>query len=84
MLREYLENAINKAIFEKLEDGSYTGKIPFCPGVVAFGQTLYECQEELCSILDGWMLVKIRHGDRLPVINNIDLNPKVERELVYA
>ncbi|MFH1562325.1 MAG: type II toxin-antitoxin system HicB family antitoxin [Nitrospirota bacterium] len=84
MLREYLENAISKAVYEKLEDGSYTGKIPLCPGVIAFGQTLYECQKELYSILEGWMLVKIRHGDRLPVINNIDLNPKVERELIYA
>jgi hypothetical protein len=36
----------------------------------------------LQSALEGWLLVKIRHGDRLPVIEGIDLNkamPEVEK-----
>ncbi|HAW50627.1 TPA: hypothetical protein DCX16_06735 [bacterium] len=82
MLQEYLENAMSKAVYEKLDDGSYSGKIPVCPGVIAFGKTLYECQRELCSVLEGWMIVKLRHADQLPVINGIDLNPK--RERIYA
>ena len=82
MLQEYLNNAMSEAMYDKLEDGSYSGKIPVCPGVIAFGQTLYECQKELCSVLEGWIIVKLRHGDQLPVINNIDLSPK--REPAYA
>jgi hypothetical protein len=41
---------------------------------VAFGETLYQCQIELRSVLEGWLLVKIRHGDCLPVIDGLDLN----------
>ncbi|MDI6752016.1 MAG: type II toxin-antitoxin system HicB family antitoxin [bacterium] len=82
MLQEYLDNAMSKAVYEKLEDGSYSGKIPVCPGVIAFSETLYECQKELYSVLEGWVIVKLRHGDQLPVINGIDLNLK--REPVYA
>ena len=40
---------MSKAVYEKLEDGSFAGKIPPCSGVVVFGETLYLCQEELIS-----------------------------------
>lgn len=77
MLIEYITKAMRKALYEKLEDGTYSGKIPQCPGVIAFGETLYQCQEELRSVLEGWLIVKIRHGDRLPVMGGINLNNKM-------
>jgi len=67
MLIEYVNEAMSKAVYEKLEDGTYSGKIPRCLGTIAFGKTLYECQKELRSVLEGWLIVKIRHGDKLPV-----------------
>lgn len=78
MLSEYIEKAIGKAIYEKLEDGTYCGEIPECPGTIAFGKTLAECQKELRSVLEDWILVGLRHGHELPVIEGIDLNPKEE------
>jgi predicted RNase H-like HicB family nuclease len=77
MLIEYISKAMTKAVYEKLEDGTYSGKIPQCHGVITFGETLYECQEELRSALEGWLIVKIRHGDKLPVIGGINLNNKM-------
>lgn len=74
MLIEYINKAMSKSEYEKLEDGSYCGKIPQCPGIIAFSDTLYGCQEELRSVLEGWLIVKMRHDDPLPVIDNIDLN----------
>ena len=77
MLLEYINKAMSKALYDKLEDGSFSGKIPECPGVVAFGETLYQCQQELTSSLEGWLMVKIRHGDKLPVIGRIKLNKRM-------
>jgi len=77
MLIEYINKAMSKAVYEKLDDGSYSGRIPQTPGVIAFGETLYRCQEELRSILEGWLIVKLRHGDRLPVMGGINLNKKM-------
>ncbi len=77
MLIEYIDRAMSKATYDKLEDGSFSGKIPQCPGVVAFGTTLYECQQELRSSLEGWLIVKIRHGDKLPVMGRINLNKRM-------
>jgi predicted RNase H-like HicB family nuclease len=77
MLIEYISKAMTKAVYEKFEEGTYSGKIPQCHGVIAFGETLYQCQEELRSVLEGWLIVKIRHGDKLPVIGGINLNNKM-------
>jgi len=77
MLIEYINKAMSKAVYDKLDDGSFSGKIPQCPGVIAFGETLYRCEHELKSSLEGWLIVKIRHGDKLPVIGRINLNRKM-------
>jgi predicted RNase H-like HicB family nuclease len=77
MLIEYISKAMAKAVYEKLKDGTYSGNIPQCPGVIAFGETLFQCQEELRSALEGWLIVKIRHGDQLPIIGRINLNSKI-------
>jgi predicted RNase H-like HicB family nuclease len=76
MLIEYISKAMTKAVYEKLEDGAFSGKIPQCPGVIAFGETLCQCQEGVKSALEGWLIVKIRHGDKLPVIKKIELGIK--------
>ena len=59
---------MSQAVYEKLQDRTYSGAILACPGTLAFGRTLYECQAELHSVLEGWLLVKIRYGDALPIL----------------
>ena len=77
MFIEYIDKAMSKAVYDKLGDGSFPGKIPKCPGVIAFGETLYQCEQELKSSLEGWLIVKIRYGDKLPVIGRINLNERM-------
>ena len=77
MLIEYIDKAMSKAVYDKLEDGSFSGMIPKCPGVIAFGATLYQCEQELKYSLEGWLIVKIRYGDKLPVMDRINLNKRM-------
>jgi hypothetical protein len=37
VLAEYTNQAMAQAVYDKLEDGTFTGRIPSCKGVVAFG-----------------------------------------------
>jgi len=74
VLSEYIENALDKAEYEKLEDGSYSGSIPVCPGVIAFANSLRDCERELRSVLEDWLLLGLKLGHILPVIGGIDLN----------
>jgi predicted RNase H-like HicB family nuclease len=82
VISEYLEKAVAQAEFEKLEDGTYSGCIPTCKGVVAFGPTLRACAIELRSTLEDWLLVGLKLGHTLPIIEGIDLNKEPMHEPV--
>ncbi|HEX7344615.1 MAG TPA: type II toxin-antitoxin system HicB family antitoxin [bacterium] len=82
ILSEYVNQALAQAIYDKLEDGSYAGRIPACKGVIAFAATLRECEEELRSTQEDWILVGLKLGQPLPIINDIDLNREPAREPV--
>jgi len=84
VLSDYVADALAQAAYEKLEDGSYAGRVPPCPGVVAFGASLRECESELHSTLEDWILVGLQLKDPLPVIQGIDLNKEPAREPVDA
>lgn len=73
-LSDYIEMAIANSEIEQLEDGTYCGKIPSCKGVIAFSNTLAECQVELQSTLEDWILVGLKLGHTLPIIAGINLN----------
>ena len=73
VLSEYIVRAMMLAEYDKLEDNSYAGRIPACKGVIAFGSTLRECEEELRSVLEDWILVGLKLKYSLPVIEGIDL-----------
>jgi predicted RNase H-like HicB family nuclease len=82
ILTDYVEQALSQAIYDKLEDGTFVGRIPQCKGVVVFGATLRQCQDELRSTLEDWILVGLKLGHSLPVIAGIDLNREPQREPV--
>lgn len=84
ILSEYVERALAEANYDKLEDGTFHGRIPPCAGVVAFGETLRQCEIELRSILEDWILVGLKLGHKLPVIGKIDLNKVPAREPLDA
>ncbi len=84
ILSNYISKALSKATYEKLEDESYAGRIPACPGVVAFGSSLRLCEEELQSTLEDWVLVGLKKGHELPIIEGIDLNKEISREPLEA
>lgn len=67
-----------------MANGTFAGRIPACKGVVAFGSTLVECEEQLRSTLEDWILVGIKLGHPLPVIAGLDLNKEPTREPVDA
>ncbi len=84
ILTDYVSQALAQAAYDKLEDGTFAGRIPPCAGVIAFGATLQECQAELRSTLEDWILVGLKLGHTMPVIGDIDLNREPRREPVEA
>lgn len=73
-LSAYIAAALELARYDKLEDGTFAGEIPKLKGIAAFGKTLRECENELRSVLEDWILVGLKLGHKLPVLAGIDLN----------
>ncbi|MEK7398875.1 MAG: type II toxin-antitoxin system HicB family antitoxin [Candidatus Poribacteria bacterium] len=84
ILSDYVEQAMIQAVYDKLEDGTFAGRIPLCKGVIAFGNTLSECEIELHSTLEDWILMGLKFGHAMPVIYGIDLNKEPILETVDA
>ncbi len=69
MLIEYINAALAKAEYEIVEDdGSIYGYIPRLRSVWVNATTLEACRDELKSVLEGWILVGVRFGDKSPTL----------------
>ncbi len=79
VLTGYVDQAMRDAVYDKLDDGTFAGRIPSCKGVVAFGASLRECEEDLRSTLEDWILVGLKLKHPLPMIAGIDLNREPAR-----
>lgn len=82
ILTGYIKSALSQAEYDKLEDGTFSGRIPSCKGVIAFGTTLHECEKELRSAFEDWLLVGLKLQHPFPVISGYDLNQEPNRESI--
>ena len=65
MLTEYIEEALERARYELIDDPDtpYYGEVPDLPGVWASGETLEMCRRELKDVddvIEGWLLVSVK------------------------
>ncbi|HVF50452.1 MAG TPA: hypothetical protein VNA19_10225 [Pyrinomonadaceae bacterium] len=84
ILSEYLDRAMAQAEYDKLEDGSFSGRIAACQGVLAFGATLRSCEDELRSTLEDWLWLGLKLRHTLPIVDGIDLNKEPAYEPVES
>jgi predicted RNase H-like HicB family nuclease len=66
MLTHYIQTAMHQAVYELLEDGTFYGEIPTCPGVLSNAPTLEACRDELQSALEEWLILGLRLGHQIP------------------
>ncbi len=77
MFTAYVNAALKKAHYEILPNGEgYFGKIKDLQGVWANADSLEACREEMKEVIEEWILLGIKMGHTIPIINGIDLNVK--------
>lgn len=75
MLAEYIDKAMEQAVYEIIEDErTYWGEIRDLQGVWARHASLEGCRRELREALSDWIALRLRLGLSIPVIAGIDLN----------
>lgn len=77
MLTAFINACLKKAKYETLENGTIYAEIPELQGVWAEGKTVEECRNELVEVIEGWLFLKLKDGDPLPVLEGVDLNARL-------
>jgi predicted RNase H-like HicB family nuclease len=73
MITNYIRAAMHRATYEILPDGTFYGEIPGFQGVYANADRLETCREQLQEVLEGWIILGLRMGHSLPVVDDIAL-----------
>jgi predicted RNase H-like HicB family nuclease len=71
MIFEYCQKAIEKADYKKLDDGTWYAEVPGFKGVWANAETVEDCRKELISVLEEWIVLKLRDRDILPQVDGL-------------
>jgi len=72
MLNQYIQKALEKAEYKRLDDRTWFAEIPGFTGVWANAATVEICRKELVEVLEEWVLIKLRDNDPIPVIDGIE------------
>lgn len=73
MIFEYCQKAIGKADYKKLDDGTWYAEVPGFKGVWANAETVEDCRRELISVLEEWIVLKLRDGDAVPEVDGLSI-----------
>jgi predicted RNase H-like HicB family nuclease len=73
MLTRYIHEAMKKARYKSLENGTCFGEIQGLAGVWANESTPDDCREVLQEVLEEWLVLKIRDHDPIPRIGRVTL-----------
>ena len=65
MISEFIDEKLQTAKYKILEDGNYFGEIPSINGVWGYAKTLEKCRKELQEVLEEWIVLKIRDGEKI-------------------
>ncbi len=75
MLTDYIKAAMRRATYKSIGDGTILGEIAGLDGLWANAKTLESCRDELESVLEGWIVLGLRLGHELPIIDGMNLTP---------
>lgn len=69
VLSEYVQTALKLAEYDTLEDGSYVATVEGLQGAIAIGDSIEECRRDLIEVIEGRILLRLRFGAIIPMIN---------------
>lgn len=76
VLTRYIHEAMRRARYKTLDDGTCFGEIPGLAGVWANEATIETCREVLQEVLEEWLVLKIRDNDSIPRLGRVALSCK--------
>jgi len=73
MIRQYVEEALKRARYDKLDDGIFCAEVSRLRGVLATGETLEECRNQLAEVVEEWVLIRVAKGLAVPPLGKVEV-----------
>ena len=68
MISRYVTQALERADYRVIDDGTFAATVRGLRGVVATGNTLEACRRELAEVVEEWVLVRVARGLNVPTL----------------
>ena len=78
MFTEYIQAALKHANYEMLEDDTYMATVDGLRGVIAVGDTIEDCRQDLIEVIEGWVALGLRMGHSIPPIDGRTIDVSAE------
>ncbi len=76
MIIQYVDRALHRAHYRLIEDGAFCATVPGLPGVIATGPTVETCRNQLAEVVEGWVLMRVARGLRVPALGGVTVHVK--------
>ena len=80
MFVEYIQASLRHAKYEILKDGTYVSTVEGQQGVIAIGDSIEECRQDLIEVIEGWIALQLGMGDTIPSIDGITIDVSARME----
>ena len=78
MFSEYIEVALERAVYKTIDDEEPFVSMPELPGAWATGKTAEEARKELISVIEGWIALRLLMGRSIPPIGSHTIIASIE------
>jgi predicted RNase H-like HicB family nuclease len=69
MFSEYIDAALKRAKYDTLENGTYMATVDGLRGVIATGETIEACREDLIEVIEEWVTIRLQKGLDIPTLD---------------
>jgi predicted RNase H-like HicB family nuclease len=82
MIQDFIDTFLSQARYEMIDGGErFYAEIKALRGVWATGRTLEECRTNLLSVLEGWLIFRLRNRLAVP---HFKVPTKIRLQRAYA
>jgi predicted RNase H-like HicB family nuclease len=74
VILKYIAKALDRARFERLDDGSVCATVPGLRGVIALGSDRRTCRQQLTEVIEEWILVRVSQGLSVPKLDGVGVH----------
>ena len=71
MVSKYIDEALHRAEYSVVDGNAFCATVAGLPGVIATGQTLEGCRDQLAEIVEEWVLARVSRGLGVPRLGTV-------------